>query len=94
MIHRDHLPDVPRNLDDLAANLGDLRYDALADFLKALAAKMAGDACKDEARGRRQLATALHAVAAHLSAAEEDVRRAWAICKPYMDAPQPPEDEA
>lgn len=85
MIHRDHVERYPGTLADLAADLGDLRYDALAAFLAALAAKLAHDAAGDAARGRAQLATALNAAVAHLVAAGEEVARVWAICAPYMD---------
>jgi hypothetical protein len=86
-IHRDHLPEYPRSLEDLAAALSDLRYDTLAAFLAALTSKLTLDATKDADRGRLKLAAALRAAAEHLAAAGEDVARAWTICEPYMEAP-------
>jgi hypothetical protein len=92
-IHRDHLPEYPGSLAELAAALSDLRYDTLAAFLAALTSKLTQDATKDAGRGRLKLAAALQAVAEHLAAASEDVARAWTICEPFMDAPPAGKDE-
>jgi hypothetical protein len=54
MIHRDTPDRYAGTLGDLAAELGDFRYDALAEFLRLLAAKLAEDAAKDAGRGRRR----------------------------------------
>jgi hypothetical protein len=69
VIHRDNLERFPGTLAELAGELGDLRYDALAGFLQALAAKLAADANADVGRGRPKLAQALRDGAAGVSAA-------------------------
>lgn len=78
------------SLDDLAARIGDLRYDALAHFLAQLSAKLASDGDKDAARGRRKLADSLARASAITGEAAAEVERTWRICAPYMpEAPQP-----
>lgn len=88
MIHRTSLPPFGDNWAALAEQLGDLRYDALAEFLLALSEKMRKDGDADLGRQRKKLATELYASADELQAASEAVARAWEICAPFMkDAP-------
>lgn len=84
MIHRSGLPHYQDDWKKLAEELGDLRYDALADFLSALSDKIALDAGEDEARGRHKLASKLHESAAQLSGAGNAIAKAWEICAPFM----------
>jgi hypothetical protein len=84
MIHRESIERYPGTLAELADELGDLRYDALALFLRALARKLQADAIVDTSRGRLQLAGALRDGAAGVSAAAVEVERAWAISAPHM----------
>ncbi len=83
-LHRDNIERYPGTLIELANEIGDLRYDALAEFLHALAAKLTKDATADARRGRARLATALQGGAAGLGAAAAEVERAWAISAPHM----------
>lgn len=69
----------------LAEEIGDLYYDSLADLLRLLSEKIADDGDKDAARGRKRLATALHACAGHLTEAAAEIDAAWVICKPYVN---------
>jgi hypothetical protein len=64
--------------------VGDLRYDALAGFLRALADKLGADSVADAGRGRPRLAAALRDGAAGLVAAAAAIDRAWAISAPHM----------
>jgi hypothetical protein len=84
MWHADHVERYPGTLAELAAELGDLRYDALAAFLAALAAKLEGDSAQDAARGRTQLAAALHAASVEVADASSAIAKAWTICEPHM----------
>lgn len=84
MVHREQIERYPGTLDELAGEVGDLRYDALAAFLRALADKLAADAAADEGRGRPKLAAALRGGAADVAAAAADIERAWAISAPHM----------
>ncbi len=72
-------------LKDLATQIGDLRYDALADFLDALSQKITSDAQKDEARGRIKLAKNLYETAQKLAEAEKNILAAWKICEPFTN---------
>jgi len=88
LIHKTELPPFGDDWPGLAEKLGDLRYDALADFLFALSEKMKKDGNADLGRKRKKLATELYHSADELKAASEAVARAWAICAPFMkDSP-------
>lgn len=84
MVHREDVERYPGTLTQLAGEVGDLRYDALAAFFHALAAKLDADGGADAGRGRHKLAAALHAAGASVTAAATDVERAWSICAPRM----------
>ena len=75
---------LPGTLGELAEELGNLRYDALAEFLSLLAAKLGEDATQDEKRGRSRLATALRDAATGANEAATAIQRAWKICEPHM----------
>lgn len=83
MVHREDVDRFPGSLAQLAGEVGDLRYDALASFLQALSAKLKSDGEADAGRGRRELA-ALHAASVSVSSAAADIEHAWSICAPRM----------
>lgn len=64
-------------LPKLAADLADLRYDALCEFLKLLTFELTNDSLDDGFRGRPKLAL-------ELNRAANAVSDAWAICDRYM----------
>ena len=68
----------------LAEDLGDLRYDALEEFLEDFAKKIEKDAAADLGRGRIKLSESLSATAAALFEAKKHMAEAWRISKPYM----------
>lgn len=84
MTHPVAIPRYPGSLADLAGELGDLRYDALAEFLHALSAKLASDAEADAGRGRHRLAADLRAAADGVGSAVSSIEAAWRICEPRM----------
>jgi hypothetical protein len=84
MVHREDLERYPATLAELACELGDLRYDALASFLRSLAAKLEADGNADAGRGRRKLAAALRGSATAVQAGAAEIERAWSICAPRM----------
>jgi hypothetical protein len=84
MDHREDVESYPGTLAQLACEVGDLRYDALAAFLHALAAKLYKDGNADAGRDRHKLAVALHAASASVTASAVDVELAWSICAPRM----------
>ena len=85
MIHDDNIPHYGKDWTTLAETLGDLRYDALAEFLEALSEKMAKDAEADAGRARHQLARELYDCAEQLGGASGATKRAWKICARFMD---------
>jgi hypothetical protein len=85
MIHPDNIERYPGPLTELAGELGNLRYDALAGFLRALARRLEADAVADGGRGRPRLAAALREGAAGVSAAATQIERAWEISAPHME---------
>ena len=84
MAHRENVQRYPGTLAELAGEVGDLRYDALALFLRSLAAKLESDGEADSGRGRPRLAAALRGGAADVMEAAAEIERAWSICAPHM----------
>jgi hypothetical protein len=83
-----HLTKNREELEKLAADLGDLRYDSLATFLEVLSAKLRQDATADARRGRPRLAGMLDKASLGVGEAGEAVRLAWKLCEPYMKDPE------
>lgn len=82
MIHKSEINYY--SLSELATELGNLRYDALAHFLDLLSVKIAQDGEKDERRGRIKLATHLKNCAEKLQECSTEIDSAWMICKTFM----------
>ena len=72
------------SLDELAEEVGNLRYDKTRDFLSSLADDIKRQADADKGRGRLQLAEKLYQTAERLYSARDEMERAWKICEPYM----------
>lgn len=85
MTHDDKIPHYGKDWTTLAEALGDLRYDALSDFLQALSKKMTKDADADAGRERHKLSSELYNSATNLDLAAKATERAWEICAPFMD---------
>jgi hypothetical protein len=73
----DNQIEYPGGFKQLAADLGNLSYDALAKFLDELAKKLEKDAKADKSKKRIRLATELAESADH-------IKKAWKICEPFM----------
>ena len=84
MIHREEVERYPGTLSELAGDVGNLRYDALATFLVALSAKLESDGIADKDRDRPKLASALAKSAEAIKGAAIEIERAWSICAPHM----------
>lgn len=82
--HHTTLQDCNKTFPELVVNLGNLRYDALAEFLRLLAAKLESDAAADESKGRLRLAAKLRSSAKKIGEASTDIQGAWHICEPHM----------
>ena len=84
MIHREEIEQFPGTLSELANEVGDLRYDALAIFLQSLAAKLEKDGEADANRGRAKLAASLRKSAASVADAMKAIEKASVISAPHM----------
>jgi hypothetical protein len=84
MRHKTWIKNYERDFARLAEEIGDLRYDSLAEFLDLLGEKIKRDGNSDRDRGRRQLAEALHETKDKLAQAAKSVDHAWKISAPYM----------
>lgn len=84
MKHTVTVPHYNGSHQQLAEQMGDLYYNALAELLTMLADKLERDAAKDNARGRLKLASELAGASTAIKAAAAHINTAWRICEPYM----------
>lgn len=84
MIHTSEVKNYAGTMEELAEEIGNLKYDALARFLELLAHKIEADGKKDESRNRVQLSGNLYKTAEKLLESKTYIEKAWVICKPYM----------
>lgn len=71
-------------LESAAEEIGNLRYDALRDFLDALSNKIQRDAEADFKRGRKKLARKLMALSVDTAMCAFSAKQIWEICEPHM----------
>jgi len=84
MIHKDKIDKYNGSMDELVEDIGNLKYDALADFLQKLSSKLDKDAQADLKRGRKKLSNKLLDAANNIELASLDIDEAWRISKPFM----------
>jgi hypothetical protein len=70
----------------LAEAIGDLHYEALAEFLECLRDKIYADAGKDYDAGRYSLGGRLNHAAFFIGQAHLMIERAWKISEPFMNS--------
>ena len=75
---------VELQLERLAAEIANLRYDALAEFIGHLQQQILAQSKGDMAKGREKLAAELLKASNHLAFTETYVEAAWTISKPHM----------
>lgn len=85
MKHTDTVSRYNGSMTELVEDLGNLKYDALANFLSLLSKKIESDGEKDFNRGRIKLAASLKECSLKLKESSLPIERAWEICKPYME---------
>ncbi len=83
MIHKSDIENYNGSLQDLVEEIGNLKYDSLAEFLGLLSEKIRQDGDKDKNRGRLKLAKHLHDCANKLEESKVSINHAWRICEPY-----------
>ncbi len=84
MIHKTEVENYRGSTKQLVEDIGNLRYDALAEFLELLSNKIHADGEKDLSRKRYQLATALFECVEKLKESKTAAEKAWKTCEPYM----------
>ena len=84
MKHKNWIKGYENDFEKLATEVGDLKYDALGNFLSLLSKKIAEDATKDRERGRNKLGKNLESCANNLKESSKNIQNAWVICEPYM----------
>ena len=72
------------DMEALANDIGNLRYDALSAFLGLLSEKMAEDGINDKAANRVKLARCLKSCSKRLKAAQLEIDHAQIICSPHQ----------
>lgn len=83
MKHPLSLPECDYTNQDLGQEIGNLRYDKLAEVLDALRAKLANDAEDDQNGKRHKLAIQLQEAAVSIESALTAIENAWEICRPF-----------
>jgi len=71
-------------IKELAAAVGDLRYDVLTEFLNELSEKLKSDSKKDMAGNRVRLATSLLQASHSVMNAKVMISVAWKISEKHM----------
>jgi hypothetical protein len=84
MKHKAWINNYENNFEQLAEEIGNLRYDTLSNFLELLAIKIKKDGQKDESKGRNKLATLLYQTSDLLIESSETMLKTWNLCEPYM----------
>jgi hypothetical protein len=72
-------------IEELVEDIGDLRYDSLAEFLELLADKIQRDGDKDWNGNRTKLALSLYNASVNIKKTKENIDCAWEISKPFMN---------
>lgn len=83
MKHPEEVEKYTGNLNELATDIGNLRYDKLADFLDALRAKLANDSEDDQNGKRYKLSAQLQEAAVSIESALTAIENAWEISRPF-----------
>lgn len=76
-VHDEAVKGYSGTLEELAIDVGNLRYDSLSKFLDALGIKILEDAIKDQARGRKKLYAALKKTWLSLSESATAANETW-----------------
>lgn len=87
MKHPTQIKKYQGDLIELAEDIGNLRYDALENFLALLANKISKDGEADFNRNRPKLASKLYHAAESISQSAHDINEAWEVSKPHLKDP-------
>jgi predicted GNAT family acetyltransferase len=82
--HPTTVAQYPGSLEELAKDIAQMRYDAVAEFFGYFAREIQKQEEADKERGREQLSVKLGNSAHFLDELVEEISAAWKICKPHM----------
>lgn len=82
--HLEEIEGYEGRLEELAIQIGNLKYSRTDDFILSLANEIKKQAEADEKRGRKKLSERLYKTAENLYQAHAQMNLAWKICEPYM----------
>ena len=85
MIHKSEVEKYTGSMEELAEEIGNLKYDSLANFLDLLADKIQRDGQKDKERNRVKLANNLFQSAERIRESKGFIDKAWVICEPFTN---------
>jgi hypothetical protein len=71
-----------------AEEFGNMRYDAMTEYLEALAVKLRRDSLADYERERYKLSSRLTTAAGIIQMLSSTLQQAWTICEPYEEIEQ------
>ena len=83
-IHETQIEDFNGDLEELATQIGRLRYDKVVKFLDYLILEFKKQSDKDLQTGRVKLSKQLKDFCKPLTLAQIQMRGIWFFCKPYM----------
>lgn len=83
-VHETEIKKYSGNLKELAKDIVDLRYDALAEFINELNKNILECSIKDEQKGYMALSIKLKLISNDLNFIYNQFLGAWNICKKYM----------
>ncbi len=83
MKHLTKIP-YPEGHKKLVEDIGNLRYDSLAELLDEISQKILNDSQADFARKRPQLAMSLYNASVAIRKAGIHINESWKISKPFM----------
>lgn len=82
--HKKTVEKYSGTLQELAEDIGNLHYESLHEFLKALSEKFNEDAVKDAKANNLKLSLTLMDAHIETERAAESIESAWKISKPFM----------
>ncbi len=85
MKHPSHVEGFEGTLEELAKRIGNMKYDAVRDFVDAIAKDIRRQADGDSWGNRPRLAKQHYETAAYLESARDALGAAWTICEQYMN---------
>lgn len=86
MVHKTKVEKYNGTLQELAEDICNMRYDALAEFFKQLSVKLEKDSEADYNRNRFKLSLELFNAYSNLFISYKSIDRAWKICKKHMNS--------